>query len=241
MLFHADPSRAIFKGKTLLYMEESMARWLMAAGAIPWMLPRSDAHIAVGDLLDHIDGLLLQGGSDVSPATYGEVARKPEWRGDAQRDAYEIALVKGAMARDIPVFGICRGQQLLNVALGGTLVQDIAEDIAGSGQHRHWDSYEDNAHGVKIAEGSVLQQIFSGASEGHINSIHHQCVKRLGEGLVAEAISPIDNIIEAIRFTGEAYAAAVQWHPEFQADRHGHLLPADPLRDHFLAACAMRR
>ena len=235
--FHADPQRPIFKGKTLLYMEESMSRWMMDAGAVPWLMPRVSGAVSPEHVLDGLDGLLLQGGSDVCPETYGETARKPAWNGDRERDLYEIALVKAAMHRGMPILGVCRGQQLLNVALGGTLHQDITEDIPDALQHRNWDIYDDNAHRVDIASGSRLEKVL-GASHGTVNSIHHQSVKTPGEGLVVEArCTHTPAVIEAIRYTGDSYASAVQWHPEFRQERHATHLPADPIRDDFLAAC----
>src|SRR5262245_38794832 len=109
--FHADPQRNLFKGKTLLYAEESMLQWLMSAGAVPVMLPRPAGRLQAADLLDGVDGLLLQGGADVCPRSYGEEPLKPEWNGDQQRDAYEMELVRLCIARDKPLLGVCRGAQ----------------------------------------------------------------------------------------------------------------------------------
>src|SRR3954449_11483128 len=126
--FHADPARPIFKGKTLLYLEQSLAHWLMAGGGVPLLLPTPAASIDARDLLAGLDGLVLQGGSDVSPISYGETPLRPEWSGDRVRDLYEMELFWECVVQAKPVLGICRGLQLINVALGGTLYQDIVSE-----------------------------------------------------------------------------------------------------------------
>src|SRR5436190_1854429 len=139
--FHADPARPIFKGKTLLYMEQSLAEWIMRAGALPFMLPTPSGDIGVADLLAQVDGLVLQGGSDVAPESYREAPISADWPGDAARDAYEIDLVRTAFEMNKPVLGVCRGLQIMNVAFGGTLYQDIATQHPGALVHRDWNVY----------------------------------------------------------------------------------------------------
>src|SRR5260221_11341194 len=116
--FHPDPLRPIFKGKTLLYLEQSLSHWIMSEGAQPWLIPTPapGSQVSLGGLIEGLDGLVLQGGSDVSPQSYGETPLKPEWSGDFVRDQYEIALVKEFRLQAKPVLGICLAAQLLNVA-----------------------------------------------------------------------------------------------------------------------------
>ena len=233
--FHADPTRPIFKGKTLLYLEQSMAHWLMNGGALPLMLPTPGPVVGVDELLDAVDGLVLQGGSDVAPASYGEEPQRPEWQGDRVRDRIEGLLVRAAMARHLPVLGICRGLQLINVVMGGTLHQDVVG-------HRNWEEYDHLQHDIRIEPQSLLAKAYGGIAGARVNSVHHQAIKQLGVGLVAEAMSP-DGIVEAIRFAPSGddddapFVYAVQWHPEFQDPADRDLLSAVPLRDLFLSEC----
>jgi len=144
--FHADPTRPIFKNKTLQYMEQSMGNWVMASGALPLMLPRASGSVGVPMLIEEVDGLLLQGGSDVAPRSYGSTPHKPEWLGDHERDLYEIELLNECLRVGKPVLGICRGLQLINVAFGGTLCQDLESKRPDSQVHRDWTVYEELHH-----------------------------------------------------------------------------------------------
>ena len=176
-----------------------------------------------------------------APTSYGETALRPEWEGDAFRDAYEIKLVRESIKRNIPLLGICRGCQLINVALGGTLFQDINEQNPDTRVHRDADVYDNLEHEIKIKPGSGLANIYPGHSIVRVNSIHHQAIKDLGENLVVEARSEEDGIIEAVRHVNtdagsgddspeNPYIVGVQWHPEFQDPRQDqNLLDCSPI------------
>jgi putative glutamine amidotransferase len=245
--FHADPTRPIFKGKTLLYLEQSLAHWLMAGGGVPLLLPTPAAGIKAQDLLAGLDGLVLQGGSDVSPESYGETPLRPEWSGDRVRDRYETELVRAAIALDRPVLGICRGLQMLNVIFQGTLLQDIATQCPGFLTHREFERYDQLQHDISIEPNSWLGRMYPGRSRGRVNTVHHQAVKELGPGLEIEARSVPDGLIEAVRYQptpGELVAPwiyAVQWHPEFQDPADQSLLATAPIRELFFQASAERR
>jgi putative glutamine amidotransferase len=234
--FHADPARPIFKGKTLLYLEQSMAQWVMSEGVLAYMIPApaADAKVGLKDLAADMDGLVLQGGSDLSPESYGEKPLKPEWSGDIVRDRYEIALVKEFRAQGKPVLGICRGAQLVNVALGGTLYQDIETQVPASARHRNWDIYDQNFHALKL-EGA-LSQLYAGKVEARVNSVHHQAVKDLAPGLACEARSVPDGLVEAMRAKDGPHLFAVQWHPEYQDPRDPSLLDGKAFLREFLDA-----
>lgn len=241
-MFHPDPERAIFKGKRLLYMEESMFHWVLRHGAVAGLIPTVAATgLLLKDVVAHFDGILLSGGVDVAPEHYGEEPLQPEWSGDAFRDQYEIEIIKIALDHSIPILGICRGAQILNVALGGTLYQDITTQIPGTFEHRSWDKYDENCHQVRILKETGLSKIYPKISEFKINSIHHQGVKDLGKGLVAEAVSSSDDVIEAFRLKGDKFAVGIQWHPEFHRVEDDSILPSAPIMEEFLQAVAQRK
>jgi putative glutamine amidotransferase len=244
--FHADSARPIFKGKTLLYLEESLAHWLMAGGAIPQLLPTPAAGVGADDLIGGVDALVLQGGSDVAPESYGETPIRPEWAGDRVRDRYETELVRASIALDRPVLGICRGLQMLNVIFGGSLIQDIGTQCPGFLTHREFERYDQLQHDVTIEPDSWLSRMYGGRSLGRVNTVHHQAIKALGRGLRIEGRSVPDGVIEAVRYqpTGEQsvpWIYAVQWHPEFQDPAAPSLLPTAPLRSRFLEAALEHR
>jgi putative glutamine amidotransferase len=240
--FHPDPQRAVFKGKTLQYVEQEMAHWVMQKDAMALMIPspegdsrRPGSRVSVGDYARELDGIVLMGGSDVSPESYGEKALKPEWNGDRIRDEYEIALLRAFIAAGKPVLGVCRGAQVINVAQGGTLYQDIASQFPGALNHRNWDIYDQNSHATAIVPGSGLARLYPGLTLTKTNSVHHQAARELGRDLVVEAWSEPDRMVEAIRWNGPSYVFAVQWHPEFHDRRDASFIDDTPILDDFLA------
>jgi putative glutamine amidotransferase len=243
--FHADPKRPVFKGKTLVYAEESMLELVGRAGALAYLIPRpgaagkaaSSGRPTVADYVSDLDGLLLEGGSDVCPRSYGEEPMRPEWEGDEPRDRYEIELIHAFHEAGKPVLGICRGAQILNVAFGGTLYQDVTTQVDGSFEHRNWDRYDTNVHPIEIVAGSHLAGLYGADGPVVVNSVHHQEVKDPAPGFVVEARSAPDGIVEALRKPGAAFMAGVQWHPEFTTPGDTEQLDPDPLIADFLAAC----
>jgi len=222
-LLHPQPgARGVFT-KMLHYVEDGIAQWLQSRHALLFVLPLSQR---AADYAQALDGLVLQGGADISPLAYGEQPLKPEWAGDALRDRYEIDLVRAFTSAAKPVLGICRGAQLINVALGGSLHQDIPA-------HRS-DDYDQHAHEVRLEPGSGLARLYGETGPRRVVSIHHQAIKQLARGLEVEARAD-DGVIEAVRGTGAGYVCAVQWHPEFHGGRHG-FLDGGPLLDEFLRA-----
>jgi putative glutamine amidotransferase len=239
--FHADAARPIFTGKTLQYIEQSVAHWVASSSeALPVMVPSplgatSKGEISLADYADWLDALVLEGGSDVAPSSYGETPLDPRWSGDRVRDDYERALLAAFAERGKPVLGICRGLQLMNVAFGGTLLQDIGTQRPGAVVHRDAVTYDRNVHAVAFEPGTHLARIFEGTPTATVNSVHHQGIKDLAAGFVVEARCPADGMIEAIRRPQGSYMAAVQWHPEFHRAGEG-TLDDRPLLDDFLAA-----
>ena len=238
---HPDAARAAFGKKTLQYIEQSMAHWLMAGDALPVMIPSpagqaAPAQVHLDDYASWLDGLVLHGGADVWPGSYGEEPIDTRWSGDRVRDEYEQALIQAFVAAGKPVFGVCRGLQLINVAFGGTLLQDIETQRPQSLAHRHADRYDLNFHALELLPGTRLSELLAGAASLKINSIHHQGIKDLAPGFVVEARCPDDGMIEAIRATGAAYVAAVQWHPEYHRAELETLDDAPLLQDFLQAA-----
>lgn len=237
-LLSSDPSRALFGGKPLAYLEHAMAHWILSAGALPLLVvdPRSTTHAhdaTVDDYAEALDALVLTGGSDVWPGSYGESALRPEWEGERARDEHERALLEAFLAKGKPVLGVCRGLQLINVALGGSLHQDIPTCVPGAARHRDQASYDRNEHGV-IVEGTWLSGVL-GATEGRVNSVHHQAIARLAPGLEIEARCTEDGLIEAIRSPSHRFLVGVQWHPEWRLPDDGTIDPS-PLLAAFLEA-----
>jgi len=241
------PAELGFRGKTLQYLEQSVAHWVMGLGAIVVMVPTVErdslirpSHVDIPDIVAALDGLILQGGADLDPSTYGEQPVHVVGPIDGLRDRFELELVRGFADAGKPVFGICRGMQLINIALGGSLHQDLCADGVTPNRHAHADAYDEHVHGLRIDPESWLGSIYPGIDVARVNSIHHQGVKRLGVGLVAEAWAD-DGVVEAIRRDGDGLVLGVQWHPEFHDGRDPTLLAADPLMRAFLDAAARRR
>ncbi len=245
---HADPTRSLFTNKTLQYVEQSIAHWIMSSGAMVVMVPCPTGETARGDVtLAHyaewLDGIVMHGGADVWPGSYGEEPLQDAWIGDRIRDLYDLALVEAFEQAGKPIFGVCRGLQLINVAFGGTLYQDIETQHEGALRHRDPVTYDLNFHEVDMVPGTRLAQIYPGVLRARVNSIHHQGIKRLAEGFEVEAWSAPDRVPEAIRRKprpGRGYIAATQWHPEFHRPGADTLDDSAILQDFMAAARAAR-
>ena len=186
-----------------------------------------------------LDGLVLSGGVDVSPRNYGEHPRRPEWAGEPRRDEHEIGLLKAFAARDKPVLGICRGLQLMNVAFGGSLHQDVLEDGAVEQIHRDPEQYDLLTHALHIVRPSYLYDLYQ-ATDVLVNSVHHQAIRELAPGLEAMARSG-DGLVEAIRHQEHSFVLGVQWHPEWVSPTReaDGILTSAPLFQDFIALCGV--
>jgi putative glutamine amidotransferase len=187
---------------------------LQGAGAIAVMLP-PDEWVAEhpDDALDAVDALVLAGGADLDPANYGAERHPKTVNTRPERDRAEIALARRALDRELPVLGICRGMQLLNVALGGTLIQHLPDDFGHTDHRRSLGSFDNADHDVRLADGSLAARA-AGETLHATKSHHHQGVDRLGEGVVASGWSVLDDLVEAIEVPSARFALGVQWHPE---------------------------
>jgi putative glutamine amidotransferase len=145
------------------------------------------------------------------------------------------------LARDKPVLGICRGHQLINVALGGSLHQDVLEERPGALVHRDAVQYDRNQHDILLQPEGALARLYPGVARARVNTVHHQAVNRLGEGLVIDALSAEDGVVEAISLPGQNFIRGIQWHPEFQDPEASHRLDNGVLREAFFSAVGARR
>ena len=197
---------------TVTMAPRSYATAVQRGGAVALLLPPDPA--ATDDptaFLDRLDALFLAGGSDIDPATYG-AERHSETNGTRpERDAFELALGRAALDCDMPVLGACRGMEMLNVACGGTIEQNLPDRI-GSDRHRHTPGAFGD-HEVRLAPGSLAARA-AGAERLAVKSHHHQGVDRLGDGLLASGWSEPDEVVEAIELPGRRFALGVLWHPE---------------------------
>ncbi len=206
-------------GRPLYRFNGNYTHALAAAGAAPIAIPLDLPEEALRAIFERLDGLCLAGGDDVDPEFYSEARHPSLGRVDLARDATELALARWALASRLPILGICRGIQLLNVAAGGSLYQDIAAQVPGALKHDYHPAnspWERPTHSTSLAEGSRLAEI-CGRRELRTNSFHHQAVKQVAPGFDAVAWAE-DGIVEGIEASDQPFALGVQWHPEGMYD-----------------------
>ena len=201
-------------------MSKNYVYSLIAAGAAPFLMPVALGNDAIRYFYEMCDGILLAGGSDCDPQLFGEPKHDKTAGIDDDRDRAEILLTQWAVTDDKAVFGICRGMQMMNVAMGGTLIQDIPSQWSTNLVHSAYainpDPPRDGvSHAAQFAAGSRIAQII-GAPEAGVNSFHHQSVKRMADGFVPTSTSP-DGIIESFEMPNKRFSLGVQWHPEDMA------------------------
>jgi putative glutamine amidotransferase len=189
---------------------EFYLRMLALAGAAPIVLP---VHAGRNeDVQSVLDAVVLTGGGDVDPMAYGREPGPTVYGVDSSRDDVEFRLVRWAVDGDIPLLAVCRGVQAMNVALGGSLVQDITTEVAGALDHVRTDHHEGPVHAVRIASDSLLAELL-GSDAAEVNSMHHQAVEAAGKNVRVVATAP-DGVVEGIEVRGTGFALGVQWHPE---------------------------
>jgi putative glutamine amidotransferase len=208
----SEPPGGYSKTHAWYALRENYATAVMRAGGLPILLPHEPEQAAA--YLSLIDGLVITGGAfDVDPALFGASTRHATVTTKDRRTAFELAVTRGAVEADKPVFGICGGQQLLNVALGGTLIQHIPDEVPGALAHEQPSPRTEAGHMVNVVAGTLLHRI-TGAAELPVNSAHHQAVKDLPPGFAVDAVAP-DGVIEGIEDPRRRFLIGVQWHPEY--------------------------
>lgn len=202
-------------GYTQICLNEAYVSSLANAGAEPCLIPLGLPGAALEGLLARLDGVLFSGGGDIHPERYGSQPHPRLGNVDPDRDEIELFLLERAIKFELPFLGICRGLQLINVGLGGSLYEDLSDQRPGSLRHQSPDSWPRDrlAHKVQVEPDSQLHGIL-GLSEPEVNSQHHQAVRRLASGLQPAAFAP-DGVLEALELPGHPFGLAVQWHPEW--------------------------
>lgn len=207
---------------------EELVRAILSAGGRPYLIPSALPLDVIPEIVGEFDGFLLSGGGDLDPSFFGERMHPSISGVDRERDAFELALCREVVREDKPLLGICRGQQVLNVAQGGDLVIDIPSMLPEAIEHKWWPYYKRSrlAHSVRVENESILAGVVKTA-ELEVNSLHHQAVRRLGEGLRVTATAP-DGVVEALEMPQKKFVVSVQWHPEW-------LQEYEPMRQMFRA------
>lgn len=219
-----------YAGHPWYAIRENYCTAVAKAGGIPILLPHEPDR--TGDYLTMINGLVITGGAfDVDPALFGASSRHATVKTKERRTVFEMAVTRGAMERNMPILGICGGEQLLNVILGGTLIQHIPDEVRDALAHEQSSPRTEPAHTVEVKRDTLLHRIAS-REELSINSTHHQAVKGPGEDVVINAVAP-DGVVEGIESPRFRFCLGVQWHPEYGVD------PADSkIFGALIAACA---
>jgi putative glutamine amidotransferase len=233
---YKDPSRNVFGHKELTYMENEMVEYVSNSTNLPFLIPLLEDELLT-KFLDNCDGIIFQGGSDLSPTSYNrDFLDEKKWPGDKFRDLYEFKILDYCVLKKIPIFGICRGFQIINAYFKGTLHQDLQTTTGTTIEHRCAKKY-DHVHHDVILEDSLLQKLYK-EKKIKVNSVHHQGIEILGQGLVKEAYCPDDNLIEAYTNNDmkNHYILAVQWHPEFSKTLGDSIASPTPLINDFFKA-----
>lgn len=235
---YPDVNRKVYGPKTLTYVENNMVEYVVRHGAYPELILELPEEL-LETQLQQLDGMIFAGGTDVCPETYGEpYLDQQKWPGDLYRDQYEARVFKICKKLELPIYAICRGAQLVNALMGGTLYQDIETETGSNLAHRDAIKYDTIFHPVSFEPGGILASLYAQEKDPMINTVHHQAIKKLAPGLKLEATSPSDGIVEAFSHQdmNEHYILGVQWHPEFSPTIKDKVISDSPLMNHFLKA-----
>lgn len=197
-------------------LKSAYADAILRAGGLPFILPYSDDRSIIDNYLDRVSGVVISGGAfDVPPELYGETAREGLGALKPVRTTFELTVLRLALLRKMPVVGVCGGMQLINVAFGGSLIQDLSREMPQARSHEQKHDRAQPQHPVEVKDQTQLAECV-GRGQLMVNSTHHQAIKKVGEGLIISATAP-DGIVEAIE-AKEGFVLGVQWHPELMLD-----------------------
>lgn len=214
----AKPSPSGHKREPVILLQERYARAILDGGGTPVILPITSSLTATRQIMEHLDGIVISGGNfDIHPKYYGEEPIAALGEIKQERTEFELELIALALKRDFPLFGVCGGAQAINVALGGSLYQDVVTQLPQANEHQQGDLKDRGGHRIKIHEGTKLKKIV-GRQNLEVNTTHHQAIKKLGKGLIVNATAE-DGVIEGIESQGHSFVLGVQWHPEFLTHR----------------------
>lgn len=205
-------NRKFLDGFNRDYVFDHYARCIEKVGGAPLILPITTNKEVAKTYVDRIDALIMTGGVDVNPFLYGEEFASETEAPFAERDTFDYLLIEAALEKDIPILGICRGMQIMNVYLGGSLHQDLKYYGETRIQHVQKSSHHEAVHLVEVEKDSTLCTLIG--EKQKVNSVHHQAINKLGEGLAVSATSPSDGIIEAYESVDDRRILGIQWHPE---------------------------
>jgi len=211
-----------FPGMERAYINQEYVRAITLAGAVPLLLPVINDEEAIMKQLERVDGVLLSGGYDINPLHYGEEPHRQLDFIFPEVDEHQLAAARITMALKKPMFGICRGMQIINVAFGGTLYQDVSQISEKHLKHFQKSRMYAAGHSVDISEDSILHKVF-GQTSIVTNSFHHQAVKDIAPGFIVNARAR-DDVIEGLEKPGRVFVLGVQWHPEMMVDKHANML-----------------
>lgn len=236
--FYPNSDRGAYSKKSLSYVENDMVSYVAQKGLMPILIPDLK-ETELKNFIGELDGIIFQGGDDVCPTSYHEeMIENGRWPGDIYRDKFEFKIMDFALERKLPILGICRGFQLINVYYGGTLYQDIKTQTNGPIIHRDGILYDEISHEVTFTKDGILEKLYGTTNPFTVNSVHHQGVKKLGTNLVVDAICEQDNLIEAfyLRNIDQQFVYCVQWHPEFSHTLEKKVISPWPILEFFLEA-----
>ncbi len=211
-------TQANIKGKKVNTLNDFYFQAVIRAGGVPLIIPSTTIEEAIADYSKIIDGVIFTGGLDVWPLRFGEEPIKQVVEITHERDELELKLFQNAYNEGIPILGICRGLQVINIAMGGTLYQDIYSQVENVRGHTFGYNPEEFYHSIDIEEGTIMREIY-GKEIINVNSEHHQAVKALGKDLKITSRAK-DGIVESVESTGEGFILAVQYHPEALAEKY---------------------
>ncbi len=230
------PCRAVYREGSKRPMYGNNRTYIHAvenAGGLPILIPLLKDYQTLEGLISRLDGILFSGGFDLQPSLYGEERHEALGQCDPELDELEIAMANWALQEDMPILGSCRGMQLLNVVLGGSLYQDIASQYPGALEHCPDRDRTEASHLVTIEEGSQMEKIME-VQQVAVNSLHHQAIKQLGAGVRITGRAP-DGIAEMLEVPGRRFVVAMQSHPE---EMYANTVECERLFRAFVAACA---